>query len=235
MEVLLAQTNLQLYSQMRSAGFTPADIQRMQKDYETACYLFAPKCRSTGRPFLCHAVGTASAALIEGAPLLDVRAALLHAAYKHGRFPDHKRRRTQAHEDWLTDRSGSELAALIGDFAGFTFTPDAVNEYLALESAPNDKDFRLIRLKLANDVDDSHAFGAALGHKKRYADLEWLENREALSRKLGLPFFTEAFALAMKNLNDAAWLDTDTVFANQGYIRSLSMQFWGTRSGRGYL
>ena len=234
MHVLFAQTNLQLYSEMRQAGFSSDDIQTMQRDYETACLPFSPLCRSTGRPFLCHAVGTASAALHEGAEILDVRAALLHAAYKHGRFPGRKKKKTPQHAAWLKERCGSELADLLANFSKFTFSADDIQRLLDSDELPEGLNLRLVRLKLANDVDDSHAFGAALSHKQRYQDETWLGTRIALSNKLGFSFFEAAFALAIKECVDADWLDTTTVFEKRGSIRSITGQLAGALTGKGY-
>jgi len=234
MHVLLSQTNLQLYSQMRQAGLPIEAIQQVQKDYETACLLFAPLCRSTGRPFLCHAVGTASAALNEGAELLDIRAALLHAAYKHGRFPDHKKKKTPAHAAWLKQRCGTELADLLATFSQFSFSAGNVEGYIQGDDVLQGLTRRLILLRLANDVDDSHAFGAALGHKSRYQDPMWLNARLKLSNKLGFSFFAAAFTQILKECDDADWLDTTTVFQRRGIIRSIPGQLVGMLNGKGY-
>jgi len=234
MDVLLSQTNLQLYKELRSAVTSSSDIMTFQRDYETACLLFSPLCRSTGRPFLCHAVGTASAALKEGAEMLDVRAALLHAAYKHGRFPDRKKKKTPAHTAWLVQRCGKDLADLLADFSRFSFSPESVQGYLDSEDLPQDQTLRLIRIKLANDFDDSHAYGGALAHKARYKDPTWLQMRMALSQKLGFSFFAAAFAQALEECEDADWLDTTTVFERRGAIRSIPSQLVGALSGKGY-
>jgi hypothetical protein len=232
MDLNLAQTNLQLYVQLRRAGASQAEIHAMQKDYETACMLFGTLCRSTGRPFLCHAVGTASAALHEGAPFIDVRAALLHAAYKHGRFPDGKKKSTPGHTAWLTNRVGPELADLLAIYSVFPFTPEVVRGYIASDSKPDDLTLRLILLKLANDVDDSHCFGAALGHKARYQDPTWLTLRQELSEKLGFAYSAKAFAQALKECSDANWLDTQTEFARVGYSRSIVSQAFRKITGK---
>lgn len=232
MDLNLAQTNLQLFVQMRAAGASDTDIHTIQKDYETACMLFGTLCRSTGRPFLCHAAGTASAALHEGATFIDVRAALLHAAYKHGRFPDGKKKHTPRHRAWLTNRVGPELADLLTVYSGFSFTPEDVQGYIASESPPDDLTLRLICLKLANDVDDSHCFGAALGHKARYQDPTWLTMRQTLSQKLGFSFSAKAFAKALEECADAGWLDTQTEFARVGYTRSIVNQTYRKIMGK---
>jgi hypothetical protein len=166
--------------------------------------------------------------------MLDVRAALLHAAYKHGRFPDRKKKKTAAHTVWLTQRSGKELADLLAAFSQFSFSPESVQGYLDAEELPRGQTLRLIRIKLANDVDDSHAYGGALAHKARYKDPIWLQMRMALSKKLGFSFFEAAFAHALEECADADWLDTTTVFERRGAIRSIPGQLAGALTGKGY-
>jgi (p)ppGpp synthase/HD superfamily hydrolase len=61
-----AQTNLQLYRQLRDR--TDADVALVAAAYELALSLFPRSFRATGKPFLCHLVGTASILDSHGAP-----------------------------------------------------------------------------------------------------------------------------------------------------------------------
>lgn len=208
----LAQNNLQLYIQMREHGFSKEDIKTIQRDYETAIFLFGAKMRSTGRAFLCHAIGTASAALLESASLLDIRAALLHAAYRHGRFADGKKGNTKRHQKWIVDRCGSELEALLTRFPAFPFNSKVVPDYIKPAQKLDEDTLRLVRLKLANDVDDSHDFGANLAHKTRYKTDKWLTMCRDLSRALEFKYFAAQFQQSIDRLDDCDWLDTATQF-----------------------
>ena len=77
----VAQTNLQLYNQLIAAGWSDANLDRTQAAYALAADLFAGQIRSSGKTFLEHLVGTASAvAAVGGRPAL-VHAALLHATF----------------------------------------------------------------------------------------------------------------------------------------------------------
>lgn len=56
------QTNTGLFVQLHERGFGVADIKRVQHLHSLAAQLFTGRYRKTERPFLCHAVGAASAA-----------------------------------------------------------------------------------------------------------------------------------------------------------------------------
>ena len=85
-EFRYAQTNLQLFDQLRAAGFTEAERARVSAAYDLAMRLFTGQFRCSGKTFLAHLVGTASILARYGAPEPVVSAALLHAAYDEGDF-----------------------------------------------------------------------------------------------------------------------------------------------------
>jgi hypothetical protein len=82
----VAQTNLQLYNQLCALQWDEADLAAVRRAYELARDLFSGQYRASGKTFVAHAVGTASAvAAVE--PRVDlVLAGLLHAAYTVGDF-----------------------------------------------------------------------------------------------------------------------------------------------------
>src|SRR4051812_50178326 len=64
MEMLLreayAQTNLQLYAQLRRAGAAEQDLALVRAGYDLAMHLCPASFRGSGKPLLAHLVGTAS-------------------------------------------------------------------------------------------------------------------------------------------------------------------------------
>ncbi len=78
----LAQTHLQLFRQMRSSGYSPADLTMVADAYRTATALFANRFRPCGRPFVSHLVGTSAILAWLKVPIPMVVAALSHAAYE---------------------------------------------------------------------------------------------------------------------------------------------------------
>ena len=83
-----AQTNLQLYRQLLTSGHTEEDLARIRASYELARALFIGRYRASGKPFIAHLVGHASALARWGASIDLVAAGLLHSAYLHGGFGD---------------------------------------------------------------------------------------------------------------------------------------------------
>ena len=83
-----AQTNLQLFDQLRSLGYPPSERVRISDCYEFAMRLFPAMFLPSGRPFIDHLVGTASILASLHTPDAVVAAGLIHAAYLHGDFGD---------------------------------------------------------------------------------------------------------------------------------------------------
>src|SRR5687767_15961282 len=83
-----AQTNLQLYTQLRRAGYTAEQLVPVRAGYDLAMQLFSASFRGSGKPLLAHLVGTASILAAIGQSRDIVLAGLLHAAYALGDFGD---------------------------------------------------------------------------------------------------------------------------------------------------
>ena len=81
-----AQTNIQLFEQLRQGGMPEAERARVAAAYDLAARLFTGRFRCSGKTFLAHLVGTASVAARHGGSEPIVSAALLHAAYDQGDF-----------------------------------------------------------------------------------------------------------------------------------------------------
>ena len=84
----LAQTNLQLYNQLVARGWSDPELASARRAYELATDLFAGQLRPSGKTFVAHLVGVASALVTSGARAELVVAGLVHAAYTHGDFGD---------------------------------------------------------------------------------------------------------------------------------------------------
>jgi len=83
-----AQTNIQLFNQLRREGYSNTDLSLVRDAYELAMVLYSCRFLPSGRPFIAHVVRTASilAALHLSAQV--VAAGLLHNAYGTGDFGD---------------------------------------------------------------------------------------------------------------------------------------------------
>jgi (p)ppGpp synthase/HD superfamily hydrolase len=81
-----AQTNVQLFRQMRSEGYSQDERQLVFESYELGMHLFCGLYLPSGKPFIDHLVGTASILVSLRMSAHIVAAGLLHAAYIHGDF-----------------------------------------------------------------------------------------------------------------------------------------------------
>ena len=76
-----AQTNVQLFNQLRSQGYSQNDRERVREAYEFAMRLFTGLFLPSGKTFIDHLVGTASILTSLRMPVEVVVAGLIHAAY----------------------------------------------------------------------------------------------------------------------------------------------------------
>lgn len=90
--VFYAQTNIQLFNQLRFAGYSDADISYMCDIYDFALEIFAGRFRGSGKPFISHLVGTAGILASLQASMNVVAAGLLHAAFIYGEYGTDQRR-----------------------------------------------------------------------------------------------------------------------------------------------
>lgn len=84
----VAQTNLQLYNQLRRQGRSDEELRLVRAAYELACILYSGCFSADRRPFVTHVVGVASILASVGQPALMVAAGALHNVYGNGDFGD---------------------------------------------------------------------------------------------------------------------------------------------------
>ncbi|WP_181280516.1 DUF6817 domain-containing protein [Aphanothece hegewaldii] len=81
-----AQTNLQLYHQLRLSDYTDDDLKLIAASYQLILNLFTGQFRASGKTFIAHLVGTASILASFQVSVKVVAAGLLHAVYSQGDF-----------------------------------------------------------------------------------------------------------------------------------------------------
>lgn len=81
-----AQTNIQLFNQLRLGGYSNADMSLVRDAYESAMVLFTGRFQPSGKSFMAHVVGTASILASLRLPAEVVAAGLLHNVYEQGDF-----------------------------------------------------------------------------------------------------------------------------------------------------
>lgn len=161
----IAQTYPQLAVQLTRAGRSPEDLALVRRSYVTACALFAPRTRGSGKPFLDHLVGTASCVLLDGAPAVEIAAALLHAAYDQGEFGDGPAGATARHRARLRAEVGDDVERLVLAYETAGWDTTTVARSLAVIGELSSEARAVLRIRVANEVDDALDAGLVLSGK----------------------------------------------------------------------
>lgn len=154
MSTAYAQTNLQLFNQLREAGYAEADLAGVAAAYELAMSLFSGQFRSSGKTFLAHLVGTASVLASCGEPPTVVTAGLLHAAYASGEWGDGGARVTDERRSRVRAAIGDEAERLVHRYTKLKWTTKTIPELASRVESLDLADRRVIVMRLANVLED---------------------------------------------------------------------------------
>lgn len=186
----LAQTYPQLAVQVAARGWAPEDLTSLRRAYDLAATLFTARERGSGKPFLDHAVGTASGLVLDDAAPDVVVAGLLHAAYEHGDFGDHRRGTAARHREIVRAVAGHSAEAMVAAYheLGWSATiAEGLRSTLA-NATPAERD--VVRVRLANEVDDALDAGLVLaGKQPHHAGAVPVEVVVELAEELCTPAF----------------------------------------------
>lgn len=185
----IAQSNIQLYGQLQRRGYGSTDISDVARAYRLAQQLFSSRFRGSGRPFLCHLVGTASILARDSAPVHEVTAGLLHAAYRAGLFAfDMHQHLSDRKRALVRGVVGSQAEALIAAYHGLSW-----NHAMLASLADNTTTAQLavLRLRLANELDDLADNGLLFSGKAKRSLVDSYtllppSSRERLSYRLSI-------------------------------------------------
>jgi (p)ppGpp synthase/HD superfamily hydrolase len=188
--VTYAQTSLQLFNQMRQAGYSQDDLATVRRAYDLAVRLFTSEYRGSGKPLLSHLVGTASVlvSLRARAPL--VAAAVLHAAYLFGEFGDGRRRSSPAKREIVRRAVGAEIEELITRYDALRWEPQHVPHIQGRLASMTPEEREVLLLRLANELEDHLDLGVLYcgnAEGRRAAIRSWLGLSVDMARQLGQP------------------------------------------------
>jgi hypothetical protein len=168
----VAQTNIQLYNQLRARGLSTEELAVVHRAYELLARLYPGYYQGDGKPFVAHGVGVASILADLGQPPSIVALGLLHGIYGNADFGDDvEHGATPFRRGIVREAVGAELEELVFRFTQLRLHPDTIDEdRRALSSL--DETGR--RLQLVAVVD----------HLEKYTDLGVLyfgDNRDLVS------------------------------------------------------
>lgn len=151
-----AQTNLQLFDQLRREGYSSLELKCIFNAYHLATKLFTGWFRSSGKTFLAHVVGTASILSSRHVPANLVAAGLLHAAYSSSsNLGVNKKKEISAEQrQQLLQVVGSEVEEYVARYTKIKWNADTIPIIReSLDSFdPIDRD--VLSIRLANELEE---------------------------------------------------------------------------------
>jgi len=190
-----AQTNGALLQQMHDAGNPTDALRRIQRVYNECLELFLGQHRGSGRPFVCHLVGTASIVAQAGGSTDMIVAALCHSLFGYAVFRDGRTIYAPKNRNRIKEAIGADAFELVRQYDKFQWSNDAIAE-MASRAAPGDDLTRsLWVIRLANEIDDMSNCSMALAPKHGPLQ-DRLANCAVMARKIG----EERLALTLDHL-----------------------------------
>jgi len=166
----IAQTNLQLYNQLRRQGRPPEELALVKRCYELAVSLYSGNFQADGKPFVAHISGVASIVGQLGLPAVIVGAACIHNVYGNGDFGDAlyhaatpRRRRI------VREAVGAEVESCIHRFMALRLTDESMLDIPARLDQLDTRDRHLIAMELADFLEKYADHGVLY-----YGDSRWV-------------------------------------------------------------
>lgn len=202
-----AQTNLQLFQQMDERGYGQADRERVALAYRQLMPMFSGLYRGNDKPFIAHLIGTASILVSGRIPVEQVLAGLLHAVYMAGDFGFQPgTRQTVRKRRLIRDLAGEEAESIITAYDASSWSLESVSGWLSAPDSLSDLDRAVIRLQLANTLEDllDHGVNYCTGSKSaRMSCAQLQQGMLSLSRSHAWPSFSQALEQALRDFNTA--------------------------------
>jgi len=167
-----AQTNVQLFAQMQSEGYSRDERQLVFESYEFGMQLFCGLFLPSGKPFIDHLVGTASILVSLRTPAHIVAAGLLHAVYVHGNFGSARKGITKRKQRTVRNAVGNTIEEYVARYERLLWNKKNIPVLRASLHDLNQKDREVLLIRLANELE----------HKLDLAGLYYARSEEAQAR-----------------------------------------------------
>lgn len=149
-----AQTNIQLYSQFREAGYSESDSLLVSQAYRLVTHLFTGRFRGSGKTFMAHLVGTASILGSLGVKAEIVVAGLLHAVYEFGDFGDGSKGISNRKRERVIKSIGSNVESYIVGYTALRWNDRTIPEIYDRLTDLNSFEREVLLMRLANELED---------------------------------------------------------------------------------
>ena len=198
-----AQTNLQLYNQLRQV-YVEAELAQAAAAYCLAMEIFGGHFRPNGKPFVCHLIGTASVLASLAVPMPTVLCGLLHAVYSHGDFKGQRRGLTDRKRKQVRDIVGKDVEGLLHAYTVLSWNAAEVRALHSRINQLSDEERAVVLVRLANELEDHLDLGMAYcGKSSSKSLLEAGDEMLELARRIGRPELASELAQAMDEQRSA--------------------------------
>ena len=155
----VAQTNIQLYNQLRARGLPLDDLVLIRRAYELLTALYPGFYQADGKPFVAHPVGVASILAELGQPAEILAVALLHPVYDKADWGDgHDEGATPSRRGLVRDTVGERVEELVVRFGEVRLHPDTIEDDRRAIAELDETERRLVLV-------------AVVDHLEKYVDL----------------------------------------------------------------
>jgi hypothetical protein len=171
--VRIAQTNIQLYNQLRDAHLPIDDLVLVHRAYELLASLYPGFYQADGKPFVAHGVGVTSilAWLDQPADILAV--GLLHNVYGNADFGDGRRTgTTRFRRRVVRDAVGERVEGLLNRFADLRIHAQGIDAVRRDLGGRDDIERRLLIVDLADHLEKYIDLGVLY-----FGDNDWVVGR----------------------------------------------------------
>jgi (p)ppGpp synthase/HD superfamily hydrolase len=189
-----AQTNIQLFNQLQSEGYSKNDRERVRQAYEFAMHLFTGLFLPSGKTFIDHLVGTASILVSLRMPVEVVVAGLIHAAYLHGDFGSIKTGISEEKRIQVRRVVSEEVEDYIARYDRMLLTAEDIASLDDTLDQLSPIDRYVVLMRLANEFEHHLDFGGlyfAHGEKQQRGHQRYSKSRVVqlanLAERLGFP------------------------------------------------
>ena len=187
-----AQTNVQLFNQLRAEGYSRDDRQLVFRAYEFGMRLFSGLFLPSGKPFIDHLVGTASILASLHMPTHIVSAGMIHAAYLHGDFGSGRGGITRARQQAVRNAVGEAVEEYVERYQRLKWVPDQISRLRSSLDELTAKDREVLLIRLVNEFEHHLDLGALyFAGKAQIEHKRYLERYGSMivemTQRLGFP------------------------------------------------
>jgi uncharacterized protein DUF6817 len=168
--VQIAQTNIQLYNQLRERGLPLEDLIAVHRAYELCTELYSGRFQADGKPFVAHSVGVASILAELDQPSEFLSVGVLHNVYGNGDFGDGLSSAvTSSRRTLVRESVGSRIDELLVRFRDVRVESQTVGEIRQALPDRDEDERRLIIVDLADYFEKCLDLGALY-----YGENDWV-------------------------------------------------------------